>query len=93
MEETGLQGQVMELMDYSTFLSNRGNLEFNNVQLNFLVLVEECDVTLNHASHSDSRWISLDDVDNELLDSFTRKIMASARRRYKEARTDGLAHR
>jgi len=92
-EETGLRGRVVDLMGYSTFVSSRDGVELNNIQLNFLVLVHERDVTLNLASHSDSRWISLGDAENELLDSFTRQIMTSARQRYEEMRAGGLARR
>lgn len=85
-EETGLHGQVVDLVGYANFVSRRAGTNLSNVQLNFLVKVDDCDVKLNLASHSDLRWISLDDVDSDLLDTFTRNIMISARRHYKEAR-------
>ena len=93
LEETGLHGTVLELMNYSTFVSKRGDVELSNVQLNFLVQVDDCEVKLNHSSHSDSRWISLDDVDSELLDPFTKEIMISARRRCKETGVHRLTYK
>jgi 8-oxo-dGTP diphosphatase len=92
MEETGLRGRILRQMSSSVFASKRNGAELRNVQLNFLVEVEDCEVKLNSASHSDFRWISLDDVDNELLDSFTRRIMVLARQYYKEAGTRRLMH-
>jgi 8-oxo-dGTP diphosphatase len=85
LEETGLHGTAIELIGYTTFVSQRDHVELNNLQLNFLVHVDDCDVMLNPASHSDARWISLDDLDSELLDSFTRNIVIKTRKRYKEA--------
>lgn len=83
-EETGLRGEVVGLIGYSTFASTRGGVELSNLQLNFLVNVPDCDVSLNRASHSEFRWISLDDTDSELLDEFTKEIMVSARHCCKE---------
>lgn len=85
LEETGLHGTVADLIGYSTFVSERGDIELNNLQLNFLVHVDDWDVTLNRASHSDFRWVSLDDIDSEFLDSFTKGIMILARQHYREA--------
>ncbi len=84
-EETGLNGRIVDLIGYSAFPSRRGRTHLSNIQLNFLAEVKDCDVVLNAASHSAWRWISLDDIDNELIDSFTREIMISARQRYEEA--------
>ena len=78
LEETGLKGQVISLVGYSTFMSKRDGVELSNVQLNFLVHVEDDSVRLDPASHSDSRWIPLHDEGNVLLDPFTRAIMVSA---------------
>jgi 8-oxo-dGTP diphosphatase len=86
-EETGLRGRILGQIGNSTFRSERNGIALSNVQLNFLVQAPECEVKLNHSSHSDSRWISLDDVDNELLDSFTRRIMILARQFYKKGAT------
>jgi 8-oxo-dGTP diphosphatase len=93
LEETGLNGQIMELIGYSTFVSKRGSVNLSNIQLNFLVHVEDRHVILNDVSHSESRWISLDDTENELIDSFTRKVMISARQRYKEMNPHRFTHR
>jgi 8-oxo-dGTP diphosphatase len=90
-EETGLRGEVGQLIGYSTFQSCRGEMELSNHQLNFLVLTGDSDVTIDPASHSDSRWISLDDIDSDLVDPFTRKVMMAARRAYKEMAPPGPA--
>lgn len=79
LEETGLRGTVTELIGYTTFVSHRGKAELSNLQLNFLVTVGDHEVKLDKGSHSEARWISLDDVDSDLLDPFTRKIMIQAR--------------
>lgn len=92
-EETGLSGQVVGLIGYSTFPSERGSVQLSNLQLNFLVEVPDCEVRLDRASHSDFRWLSLDDIDNELIDAFTRRIMISARRLYKEAGSLTTTHK
>ncbi len=84
LEETGLPGQEAELMSYSTFTSKRSATELNNLQLNFLVVVPANRVRLNRASHSAYKWISLDEIENGLLDEFTREIMESARMLCKE---------
>ncbi len=84
LEETGLHGRMVGLVGYSTFGSERDSTKLHNVQMNFLVRVPGYDVTLNKSSHSEFRWISLDDLGNELLDEFTREIMKSARSYYKE---------
>ena len=91
-EETGLRGEVVELMSYSMFASKRGGVELNNIQLNFLVDVPEKCVTLDDASHSDFKWISLDDLNHYLLDEFTQEIMTITRQYCKEVRHNGLAH-
>ncbi len=83
-EETGLQGTVLELVGYSNFVSRRGDVNLSNVQLNFLVRVDDRDVKLDGTSHSEARWISLDDLDSKLLDPFTRNIMIEARKHYGE---------
>jgi len=83
-EETGLQGTVVGLIGYSTFVSTRNSIELSNLQLNFLVKVKYHAVKLDPASHSDSRWIELDDTNNDLLDAFTRDIMLAAGEHYKE---------
>lgn len=80
-EETGLHGKVVELLGYSTFQSKRAGTDLSNLQLNFLVQVDDRAVKLNYDSHSDACWISLDDTDSTLVDSFTREIMSSARQR------------
>lgn len=84
LEETGLHGEVLALMGYSIFTSRRGTVELSNLQLNFLVDVSGCEVKIDYASHSEFEWISLDEMDSELIDEFTREIMASARQHYKE---------
>jgi 8-oxo-dGTP diphosphatase len=79
-EETGLKGEVRELIGYSTFSSNRSSVELTNIQLNFLVDVTDDEVALDPASHSAFAWIPLDEADNnELVDTFTRNIIRSAR--------------
>lgn len=83
-EETGLHGKVVELLGYSTFLSKRAGTDLSNLQLNFLVQVDDRAVKLNYDSHSDACWISLDDTDSMLVDSFTREIMSSARQHLEE---------
>lgn len=84
-EETGLHGNVVDLIGYSRFQSERNCIQLDNLQLNFLVSASKCDVELDPLSHSDFRWISLDDLSNRLLDDFTRNIVASARACYKES--------
>ncbi len=91
-EETGLRGRLLEHISSSCFSSSRADPKPDNLQLNYLVSVTECDVDLDRSSHSEYRWVSLDDVDNSLLDNFTRDIVVSARRRYKEISDRGLVH-
>lgn len=93
LEETGLRGKVVDLVGYSTFASKRNGIELSNVQLNFLVHVDDWDVKLNRASHSEARWISLEDTDNQFLDPFTKDIMMSARLHCKEAGIPRLVHK
>jgi len=93
LEETGLHGTVVDLVGYSTFASTRNGIELSNVQLNFLVSVEDRAVKLDPASHSDSRWISLDDTSSGLLDPFTRDIMFAVCGHYKETRLRSAAYR
>jgi 8-oxo-dGTP pyrophosphatase MutT (NUDIX family) len=83
-EETGLRGVVAGMIGYSTFHSERDSIQLANVQINFLVITPDYKVKLNPVSHSDHRWISLDDLENELLDDFTKSILSSARLSYKE---------
>lgn len=78
-EETGLHGKIIDLIGYSTFLSKRADTGLNNVHLNFLVHVDDRVVKLNQDSHSEARWISLDDTNSALVDAFTREIMSAAR--------------
>jgi 8-oxo-dGTP pyrophosphatase MutT (NUDIX family) len=78
-EESGLGGKVVELLGYSMFSSKRNGVRLSNLQLNFLVLADNREVRLDDRSHSEYRWISLDDVENYFLDSFTRQIIESAR--------------
>jgi|SRR5450755_1754982 len=85
-EETGLRGQVINLIGYSRFQSEQNCVQLDNVQLNFLVSTPGCDIKLDPFSHSDFRWISLDDLGSDLLDDFTRGIAESARTYYKEGR-------
>lgn len=82
-EETGLKGTIVDLMGYSRFTSERDSAELNNLQLNFLVEVDEEDVRLD-SSHSAFKWITLDDLYLGIVDDFTRQIMTSARQCYKE---------
>ncbi len=92
-EETGLHGEILELIGYSTFVSKRAGADLSNIQLNFLVRVGERKVTLNKVSHSAYSWISLDDVESDLVDPFTRDIMSSARERQRDSNAHGLMHR
>jgi 8-oxo-dGTP pyrophosphatase MutT (NUDIX family) len=85
-EETGLQGDIVCLIGYSTFGSRRDDVVLSNIQLNFLVQVsgyESADelpaVQLDKSSHSAARWISLTEPENDLLDSFTKEIFTSTR--------------
>lgn len=88
-EETGLHVKVVELIGYSTFLSKRADADLSNVQLNFLVHVDDRTVKLNYDSHSDACRISLDDTNSTLVDGFTREIMSAARQQLAEnARTN-----
>lgn len=91
-EETRLQGSIIELVGYSYFTSRRERTELNNLQLNFLVDVQQSDVDIDHSSHSEYRWVSLDGMDGGLLDEFTRDIINDARHRYKEI-SDRFIHR
>jgi 8-oxo-dGTP pyrophosphatase MutT (NUDIX family) len=86
-EETGLKGEIVELVGYSFFKSKRGKGRLTNIQLNFLVDVEVGAVELDRDSHSNFQWIPMGDEDNNLLDSFTRKIMVSACMYLKQAST------
>ena len=86
LEETGLHGELGGLIGYSFFLGRRRSiflrkrrsLRVTNVQLNFVVHVTEYDIKLDPASHSAYKWLSWDDAENALLDSFTRDIIKSA---------------
>jgi 8-oxo-dGTP diphosphatase len=78
-EEAGLTGDVLGLMDYAVFSSRYNGNDLSNLQLNFLVRASENYVRLS-PSHSEFRWISLEDSDNKLLDPFTRNIMKCAKR-------------
>jgi 8-oxo-dGTP diphosphatase len=91
-EETGLHGEVIELIGYSTFHSRRAGTDLSNLQLNFLVQVDEHEVKLNDDSHSEARWISLDDSESQLVDAFTKEIMSSARQRFRELTASELTH-
>ena len=82
-EETGLQGTVLDLVGYANFVSRRENVDLSNVQLNFLVRVDDSDVKLDDTSHSEAEWITLGDLGSRLLDSFTRKIMIDVLRHYR----------
>jgi len=82
-EETGLHGDIIELIGYSKFRSQRAGTDLSNVQLNFLVQVDDDNVKLNYDSHSDCCWISLEDTENELVDAFTREIMSSVPEHFK----------
>jgi 8-oxo-dGTP pyrophosphatase MutT (NUDIX family) len=84
LEETGLHGRIVELTGYSYFTSRREHTELNNLQLNFLVDVTQREVRIDHSSHSEYRWVPLDDADDSLLDEFTRSIVDEARLCYKE---------
>lgn len=79
-----MHGKVVELLGYSTFLSKRAGTDLSNLQLNFLVQVDDRAVKLNYDSHSDACWISLDDTDSTLVDAFTREIMSTARQHLEE---------
>lgn len=79
-EETGLAGDIVDLMDYAVFSSQHEGDELSNLQLNFLVRVSEKDVRLSR-SHSEYRWILLRDSENTLLDDFTKSIMKCAHHR------------
>jgi 8-oxo-dGTP diphosphatase len=92
-EETGLHGEILELIGYSTFVSKRAGADLSNVQLNFLVQVAERKIVLNAASHSASTWISLDDIESDLVDEFTRDIMSTAREHHREKYAHGLMRR
>jgi 8-oxo-dGTP diphosphatase len=83
-EETGLRGKVINLIGYSRFQSERNRVQLDNLQLNFLITASSCDVKLDPLSHCDFRWISLDDLENRLLDDFTKKIAVLARECYKQ---------
>jgi 8-oxo-dGTP pyrophosphatase MutT (NUDIX family) len=82
-EETGLHGEIIELIGYSMFRSRRAGTALSNVQLNFLVHVDDDKVKLNYNSHSECCWISLEDTESELVDAFTRDIMSSVREHFK----------
>lgn len=45
-EETGLHGEIIELIGYSMFRSKRAGTDLSNVQLNFLVHVDDDNVKL-----------------------------------------------
>lgn len=91
-EETGLCGKVADLLGYSTFASRRNDVQLSNLQLNFLVYVSVSEVRLDRTSHSDFKWIPLDDLHNECIDDFTNEVMSSARDYCKEAGARELAH-
>jgi 8-oxo-dGTP diphosphatase len=77
-EETGLRGKVAALVGYSMFESDRHRAHLYNIQLNFLVHGEKFEVELNPASHSAAEWVHIDDLDNKLLDNFTRATLEPA---------------
>jgi 8-oxo-dGTP diphosphatase len=91
LEETGLHGEVIDLVGYSTFESERDGIELSNVQLNFLVRVHDSEVILNQRSHSEAQWISVDDAANDKLDAFTKEILESVQVHYKESAGSRLA--
>jgi 8-oxo-dGTP diphosphatase len=91
-EETGLRGRVVNLLGYSTFASKRNGVKLSNLQLNFLVHVSASNVKLDRTSHSDFKWIPLDDLHNERIDDFTNEVMSSARDYYTDPGARVLAH-
>jgi ADP-ribose pyrophosphatase YjhB (NUDIX family) len=80
LEETGLRGNLGDLIGSSIFLSRRRSLRMTNVQLNFIVYVTEYDVALDPATHSAYKWLPWEEAENDLLDSFTQDIIKSALR-------------
>jgi 8-oxo-dGTP diphosphatase len=83
-EETGLRGKIVSILGYSRFRSERESVQLANIQLNFLVIAPASSVRLDPASHSEHRWIPLDDPKNPLLDNFTRPIFVEASMCYKD---------
>jgi 8-oxo-dGTP diphosphatase len=78
-EETGLRGKIAGQIGSSVFYTKPDKVRLKNVQVNFLVVVQTDAVTLDPKSHSESRWIASSDLNNEILDNFTRDILDSAR--------------
>lgn len=78
-EESGLSGTVERLVGYSTFLSQKGDVDLHNVQINFLMSVpSDVEVVLDHSSEA-YQWMSLDDVATSDLDEFTRSTIGQAK--------------
>jgi len=77
-EETGLAGNIREMVGYSMFLSKKGENELHNLQVNYLVdLVNDGPVVLDKSSAS-YRWIPLEKYDEFGLDDFTSSTVKQA---------------
>lgn len=70
LEEAGVHGRVVRIVGYSTFMSTKDGVSLHNLQVNFLLDVEEAQITLDH-SNDDYKWMPLSSADSSGLDDFT----------------------
>jgi len=77
-EEAGLDGKIRAMAGYSMFISRRGSEDLHNVQINFVVEVDGTAVDLDGSSSKNHKWVSLEDVENAGLDSFTVQAILGA---------------
>lgn len=77
-EETGLSGKVGKLVGYSMFVSEDLNNQIHNMQINFIVhLNNDRPISLDKSNQA-YQWISPDSCRSRDLDSFTIDIIEQA---------------
>jgi 8-oxo-dGTP diphosphatase len=78
-EEAGLSGRIRALAGYSMFISHRGRRRLHNLQLNYLVDVEDGNVAIDPSSQQNHAWVSFELLDDDRIDEFTLEAIKQAR--------------
>lgn len=73
-EETGLTGKIIRIVGTSKFVGTKGDDELHNVQINYLVNLQNDNVILDDSTEN-FRWININDFENSELDEFNKNTI------------------
>ena len=76
-EETGLKGEIKKIIGTSKFVGEKNGIQIHNVQINFLITLNDDNVILNDESEN-YKWIDTGNYKSSIIDDFNKNVISQA---------------